>query len=99
MIKAMIKIKAKLKLYKGKGKRKTPFLSGYRPLFGFSTETKTSGQINLLNQKEIKPGEDEIVEIVFLNREYLGYNFGVGKTARFFEGEEPLGEVEIIELL
>lgn len=95
----MIKIKATLKLYKGSDKRQTPFYSGYRPLFSFIEETKTSGQITLLDKEEFKPGEEGIVEIAFLNKDYLGDNFSEGTKFTFGEGREPLGEGEVKEIL
>lgn len=95
----MIKVRAKIKLYEGKDKRQTPFTSGYRPLFDFITKTRTSGQIILLNQKEFRPGDEGIVEINFLNKDYLGDDFGAGKVVKFYEGKELLGIAEILELL
>ncbi len=95
----MIKIKAKLKLYKGSDKRQTPFYSGYRPLFNFIEETKTSGQITLLDKEEFKPGEEGIVEIAFLHEKYLGDDFKAGRKFLFDEGSISLGEGEIIEIL
>ena len=95
----MIKVKAKIKLYKGEKKRRTPFSKGYRPLFQFIKETKTSGLISLLNQEYFIPGEEGVVEISFLRKEYLGQDFNVGKSFKFYEGIEPLGEGEIIEIL
>ena len=95
----MIKIKAKIKLYSGEDKRKYPFINGYRPLFQFIEDMKTSGQITLINQKEFVPGEQGVVEISFLNTKYLGQDFKVGKCFKFYESMEPLGEGEIIEIL
>lgn len=95
----MITVKAKLNLYRGKDKRQTPFTSNYRPLFEFVEGMKTSGQITLVDKQEFRPGEDGIVTITFLNEKYLGEDFRVGKTVKFYEGKESLGEVEIIELL
>jgi translation elongation factor EF-Tu-like GTPase len=95
----MIKIRAKIKLYIGENKRKTSFVTGYRPLFQFISEMKTSGQITLLNQEAFMPGEEGIVEILFLHRKYLGQDFIVGKSFKFYESEEPLGEGEIVEIL
>jgi translation elongation factor EF-Tu-like GTPase len=92
----MIKVKAKIKLYKTDSGRKTPFNSGYRPLFNFIPEMKTSGQITLNDKEEFFPGDEGIVEIAFLNKDYLGNNFGVGTKFTFGEGQEPLGEGEII---
>ncbi len=95
----MITIKAKIKLYKGKNTRKTAFQTGYRPLFYFIPETKTSGQISLINQHEFFPGEEGIVKINFLHIEYLGNDFAVGKKFAFSEGHEILGEGEVLEIL
>lgn len=95
----MIKIRAKIRLYAGENKRQTPFISGYRPLFEFIGIMKTSGQINLINQEKFMPGEEGFVEIIFLNREYLGEDFRVGKSFKFYEGIEPLGEGEVAEML
>ncbi len=95
----MIKVKAKIILYKGDNKRQNPFINGYRPVFEFVKKMKTSGRISLINQEEFKPGEEGIVEIAFLNKDYLGRDFVVGKLFNFYESEEPLGEGEILELL
>ena len=95
----MIKISAKIKLYTGENKRKTPFVTGYRPLFQFISDTKTSGQITLRTQEKFMLGEEGIVEISFLHKEYLGQDFRIGKSFNFYESEEPLGEGEIIEIL
>ncbi len=95
----MIKIKAKIKLYSGENKRKYPFINGYKPLFLFIEEMKTSGRITLFIQEEFIPGEQEVVEISFLNTKYLGQDFKVGKCIKFHESMEPLGEGERIEIL
>jgi translation elongation factor EF-Tu-like GTPase len=94
----MIKVKARIKLYKDERCRKTPFVSGYRPLFNFIPEMKTSGQITLLDRKEFFPGDEGVVEIAFLHKELLGGNFGEGTKFTFGEGMEPLGDGEIIEV-
>jgi translation elongation factor EF-Tu-like GTPase len=52
----MIRIKAVIKLYNDG--RKTPFTSGYRPLFDFIEETKTSGQITLIDREVFYPGDE-----------------------------------------
>ena len=95
----MIKVKAKIKLFEGENKRKTPFDTGYRPLFNFIKKTKTSGQITLMDRELFKPGEEGIVEIIFLNKEYLGEDFGIGTSFKFYESEEPLGEGEILDVI
>lgn len=95
----MIKVNAKIRLFKDVGSRKTPFTNGYRPLFNFIPDMKTSGKIILKDQLEFFPGDEGVVEIVFLERNYLGGNFGVGSKFIFGEGREALGEGTIIELL
>jgi len=95
----MIKVTAKLKLYKGINKRKTPFTNGYRPLFAFIEKKLTSGQIKLTDKEEIFPGEQGVVEITFLNETFLGKNFGVGQRFTFYESKEALGEGEILSII
>jgi len=90
----MIIVKAYIKLYE-KG-RKTPFKTGYKPLFNFIEEMKTSGKIDLINKSEFFPGEEGEVKINFLNKNYLGNDFDVGKKFTFGEGGIALGEGVII---
>ena len=72
--------------------RKTPFYTGYRPLFNFINNLKTSGQINWIHQDQFNLGEEGEVEITFLNQNYLGEDFDVEKAFFFGEGMAPLGE-------
>jgi len=95
----MIKIKAKIKLFKSDVGRKTAFTSGYRPLFNFIKEMKTSGQITLKDRQEFAPGDEGIVEIDFLNEEYLGDGFTKGKKFTFDEGTGILGDGEVIDII
>ena len=89
----MVKVKAEIELYSGENKRKTPFVSGYRPLFDIIGETKLSGMIDLIDRTEFSPGEKGIVEIRFLvNDLQKGLEF------HFFEALEPLGEGYILEI-
>lgn len=93
----MVKIRAHIKLYESG--RKTPFNSGYKPLFNFIEEMKTSGRIDLIDKEQFYPGEEGDVEIIFLNRDYLGSDFDIGKTFLFGEGAVPLGEGMVKEIL
>lgn len=93
----MIKIKARIKLYRIG--RKTPFVSGYRPLFNFIDEMKKSGKILLLDREEFFPGDEAEVEIVFLDTQYLGKNFRNGTKFTFGEGSIPLGEGEVKKII
>ena len=94
----MIKVKALIKLYKGENVRKTPFITGYRPLFNFIDEMRKSGQILLINNSKFFPGEQGFVDIEFINNEYMGSNFGIGTKFTFGEGGVPLGEGEITHI-
>ena len=93
----MIRIIASIRLYKD-GSR-TPFYSGYRPLFDFIEETKTSGQITLLDREAFYPGDEGVVEIAFLIRRALGDNFSEGTKFTFGEGRKHVGEGEVKEIL
>jgi len=95
----MIKTIAFIKLYNNENGRKTPFFSGYRPLFNFIEEMKTSGQITLIDRDAFYPGDEGLVEIAFINRDYLGNNFSEGVKFTFGEGREPLGEGVVKEIL
>lgn len=89
------KILAKIKLYKGKNKRKTAFKTNYRPMFdSFYQETKISGMIILLNNEDFQPGEEKFVEIKFLHVNCVKY-----KKFYFYEGKEALGEGIVIKCL
>lgn len=91
--------KAIVRLYKKERGRKTPFNSGYRPIFSFTgKETKTFGQITLIDREEFYPGDEGEVEIKFLSK-FLAEDFCKGRTFIFSEGEEPLGEGIINEML
>lgn len=92
----MIRIKAIILLYKGE--RKSPFSNGYRPLFNFIETMKVSGKIMLPSGKrEFLPGEKGQVDIIFLNKNFLGDTFGKGAKFSFGEGAEPLGEGEVLD--
>jgi elongation factor Tu len=95
----MIIVIAKIKLYSDEIGRKTPFLSGYRPLFNFIKESKTSGEINLRNKNKMFPNEVAEVEIKFVDKRFLGNNFGVGTRFTFDEGRQLLGEGEILKII
>ena len=90
----MNKIKAKIKLYSGINKRKTPFTNGYRPLFDVLEETQISGMITLLDREEFRPGDEGVVEIKFLHANCIK-----GTQFLFYESEEPLGEGVVLEVL
>ena len=90
----MVRIRARIKLYIGKNKRKTPFISGYRPLFDLEEGTKISGMIILLDRDSFDPDDEGVVEIKFLNMDRP-----VGAQFYFYEGAEPLGEGTVLEFI
>ncbi|MBB5440954.1 elongation factor Tu [Pedobacter sp. AK017] len=96
----MVKIivKATITLYNYEKSRKTPFKSGYRPLFSFgSDEYYTSGQIQLLDRDAFFPGDTADVQISFLE-ELLNNSISVGERFYFKEVKDILGEGIIIEI-
>ncbi len=95
----MIKIKAYIKLYEGEGKRKAPFISGYRPLFKFIEKSMTSGSIELIDRDQFSPGEEGEVYIHFIFSELLGTDFGVNAPFLFGEGASTLGEGYVLEIV
>ena len=94
----MVRIRATIRLYEGAGYRQSSFSSGYRPLFNFIPEMKTSGHIILLDRLECAPGEEARVGVTFLSGAFLG-QLCVGTRFTFGEGREPLGEGEVTQLL
>ncbi len=95
----MLNVRAKIKLFSGDLYRKTPFTNGYKPLFNFVNNMKKSGKITLINKKEFIPGEEGEVTITFLDKNYLGADFGNGKQFTFSEGTHILGEGRILEII
>ena len=89
----MIKIKARIYLYQFNG-RKTPFKSGYRPLFNVDNQTKISGKIDLIDGEFFNPGTQGEVFITFLNNNELKIN----SVFCFDEGLKILGEGEVLEI-
>lgn len=93
----MIIIKAKITFYKNTG-RTWPMKTGYRPLFNFISESKTSGYITVLNQDQIEVGSKGDVLIKFATDKFLGNDFAIGKRFTFDEGSIALGEGEVLEI-
>lgn len=95
----MIIIKAKIKLLKGNKKRKTSFFTGYRPLFLFTKDLRTSGAIKLINREEFKPGDEDVVWIYFLNKKYLTDSEGKYiLNFTFSEAKEILGRGNVLQI-
>ena len=94
----MITIKAKIKLFKGKGVRQTSIKSGYRPLFLFDRGSLTSGHITLIDVEKMNPGEERTVSIKFLHKDLLGDTFDVNNEFKFYESKVPLGSGFVLEI-
>jgi hypothetical protein len=94
----MIRIKAKIILYKGTG-RTWPIKTGYRPLFNFIPLSKTSGSITVIDKYGIEVGSTGNVFIKFANGDFLGKDILIGKQFTFDEGTIALGEGEILEII
>ena len=93
----MINVIAEIKLFNAI--RKTPFTTGYRPLINFIADMKKSGKITLINKEKFSPGEQGLVQISFIDENYLGKDFGKGKNFTFGEGASILGEGKIIDIV
>lgn len=94
----MVNVRSIIKLYRGDLYRKTPFNTGYRPLFNFVNDMKKSGKITLLDKEKFNTGEEGEVKITFLDNLYLGTDFGRGKKFTFSEGTQILGEGSVLEV-
>jgi elongation factor Tu len=95
----MIRLLAEIELYKIDNGRKTPFKSGYRPLFNFTDKSKVSGQVILKSKDFFYPGDTGLVEINFLP-ELLKEEWLVeGKEFTFDEGITTLGEGKLIRII
>ncbi|HEY9257460.1 MAG TPA: hypothetical protein VIP81_05750, partial [Chitinophaga sp.] len=76
--------------------RRTPFNSGYRPLFNFpGARTKISGTIKLISSDYFPPGSKGNVEITFIKGMIDDSHFKAGTKFTFDEGRNILGQGEI----
>jgi len=92
----LINILATIELFSGEQSRKTPFKSGYRPLFNFpGATTKISGSIKLIGADYFSPGSKGNVEITFIKGIIDDSYFKTGMKFTFDEGRDILGEGEI----
>lgn len=95
----MIKVKAKIYLYKHKG-RKTPFSDGYRPAFSFDNSNNLfTGRIELISQNEFERGTLGEVFITFIANNTTENLIKIGKTFGFNEPPNEIGEGEVLEII
>jgi len=96
----MIKIKARIELFKTEEGRKIPFTSGYRPAFTYSgASTKISGRIDLITTEEFSPGMIDTVIITFIKGMIDDKYFKPGEKFFFGEGTIVMGEGRIEEVI
>ena len=95
----MIKIKAKIYIYKHKAK-KSFFVDGYRPAFCFDEDKSNffTGHIELINQDKFDKGTLSDVYITFTNKNLVTNYIKIGQTFSINEPPNEIGEGEIIEI-
>lgn len=90
-------MKAKISLFDTPHGRKTPFVSGYRPLFNFpNAPTKISGKIDLIDKEFFLVGMSDDVHLTFIKGMIDDDYFRVGVKFSFDEGGDVLGSGEFI---
>lgn len=88
-----ISVLATIELFSDEHLRKTPFKSGYRPLFNFpGAATKISGSIKLIRGEYFSPGSKGDVEITFIKGIIDDSHIKSGVKFTFDEGLDVLGE-------
>lgn len=92
------KVLARIYLYKFSG-RKTPFMSGYRPILTFGDDWGVSSQIELIDQDQFELGEQGEVYIYLIDEAFKNVPISVNSIFGFSEGTRYLGEGEILEIL
>jgi elongation factor Tu len=83
------------------GGRKTPVYSGYRPSFGFNTAIHYSGEIKLINKKELRPGQTSLADINLLPAKTLRKNLKINDSFTLMEGSKTIGTgvIETVEVV
>jgi translation elongation factor EF-Tu-like GTPase len=90
-------IKAKISLLPTKlGGRKNPVSTGYRPALAFNSIQHFSGEIELLDQQQIKPGESGTVLIKLIPAKHIRKNLKSNDAFTLNEGNKAVGSGIII---
>jgi|GEM_PF-921622 translation elongation factor EF-Tu-like GTPase len=90
-------IKAKISLLPTKmGGRKNPVATGYRPALAFNSIQHFSGEIELLDQQQIKPGESGTVLIKLIPAKHIRKNLKSNDAFTLNEGNKAVGSGIII---
>ena len=85
-------IKATITLFQtGDGGRKRPIHTGYRPSFAFNTEKHYSGEIRLIDRKELIPGETAKANIKLLPARTIRRNLKPADSFTITEGNKTIG--------
>ena len=94
----LVKMKAKIRLFDLPNGRRTPFISGYRPLFNFAgAPFKTSGKVDLIDKEVFQVGMSDIVYLTFIKGIIDESYFKTGIRFTFDEGSNTvLGDGEFI---
>ena len=75
----------------GKGGRKKPVITGYRPSLVFNTNRNYSCEIELLDKKELNPGESAAVYIKLLPARTIPKNLRINDSFTLSEGNRAVG--------
>src|SRR5688572_18389246 len=83
---------AKIALYSTEnGGRKKPVQSGYRPSFSFNSLKHYSGEIQLLDKIELRPGESSLVTIKLLPARTIRKTLKKNDAFTITEGNKVIG--------
>jgi translation elongation factor EF-Tu-like GTPase len=79
-----------------KGGRSRGIMSGYKPSFTFNTIKHYSGELKLINKKELRPGQSAEVMIYLLPATTLKKNLKLNESFTIVEGNKAIGNGIII---
>ena len=79
-----------------KGGRKKPVFSGYKPYLIFNTHKHYSGEIELIEIKELKPGQSAMALIKLLPARTIRKNLQINDSFTLSEGNKAVGNGIII---
>jgi translation elongation factor EF-Tu-like GTPase len=98
---AMIELLAKIEFFKTEiSKRKSPIMSGYRPIISFdNNKVNFSCKLDLLDRDGLEPGSTTTVKLTFIRSVDRDKYFTVGQKFSFSEGLGTMGVGEFIEII
>lgn len=90
-------IKAKISLLPTDlGGRQNPVATGYRPALAFNTAQHFSGEIELLDQKQLNPGDSGSVFIRLIPAKHIRKNLKSNDAFTLNEGSKAIGSGIIV---